>query len=45
MITFTQLSSAVATYPNDQELGAFLRALYYSEERRIKTLRKEKSNG
>lgn len=38
MLTFTQLNSAVATYPNDQELGAFVRALYYSEERRRETL-------
>ena len=45
MITFTQLSIACWTYPNDQELGAFVRALYLSEKRRIKALTEEKSNG
>ena len=38
MITFTQLNSAVATYPNDQELGAFIRSLYYTEQRRQQQL-------
>ena len=38
MLTYSQLNSAIMTYPNDQELGAFVRALYYSEERRRETL-------
>ena len=38
MLTYSQLNSAIMTSPNDQELGAFVRALYYSEERRRETL-------
>ena len=38
MITFTQLSRAVSIYPDDQDLGAFIRTLYYTEQRRQQQL-------
>ena len=38
MITFTQLNSAVETYPTAQELGACIRSLYYTEQRRQQQL-------
>ena len=38
MLTYLQLNSAVMTYPNDQELGAFIRSLYYAEQRRQQQL-------
>ena len=37
MITYSQLESMCKTYPNDQHLGAFVRSLYFSEERRATT--------
>ena len=33
MLTYSQLNSAIMAYPNDQELGAFVRSLYYTEQR------------
>ena len=38
MLTYSQLNSAIMAYPNDQELGAFVRSLYYTEQRRQQQL-------
>ena len=33
MISYSKLKSMCLTYPNDSQLGAFVRSLYFSEER------------
>ena len=33
MITYSKLEAMCKTYPNDQHLGAFVRSLYFSEQR------------
>ena len=37
-ISYSQLKSMCKTYPNDQHLGAFVRSLYFSEERAQQTI-------
>ena len=39
MLKYTQLKGAIIAYPNDQELGAFIRSLYYTEQRRQEALK------
>jgi len=39
VLTYLQLNSAVMAYSNDQELGAFIRSLYYTEQRRQEALK------
>ena len=33
MINYSKLETMCKTYPNDQQLGSFVRSLYYSEQR------------
>ena len=37
-ISYSKLKSMCLTYPNDQQLGAFVRSLYFSEERAQQTI-------
>ena len=41
MIDYSKLEAMILAYPNDQALGAFVRSLYHSEQRRKELIKKQ----
>ena len=41
MIDYSKLEAMILAYPNDKELGAFVRSLYHSEQRRKELIKQQ----